>query len=119
MERLRTSWLILALALAILLAGCASAVSNAQAPAETNQVTMPPSYRFDPVAIQVAAGTTVTWRNADNFTHSVRVLNGSFPLLDLKPGASGSITFEEPGEYDYICTYHSQDMKGKVIVAAN
>ena len=108
--------LVLALALATTLAGCA-AVSSAQAPVESAEVTMPPSYRFDPVAIRVPVGTTVTWRNADNFTHSVRVLNGSFPLLDLKPGASGSITFEEPGEYDYICTYHAQDMKGKVIVA--
>ena len=24
--------------------------------------------------------------------------------------------FGQPGEYDYICTYHAQDMKGKISV---
>ena len=105
------------LVLAASLAGCANQATAAREAVKTAEVSMPPTYRFAPAAIQVDAGTTVTWRNADNFTHSVRVLNGSLPFLDLKPGASGSITFEEPGEYDYICTYHAQDMKGKVIVA--
>ncbi len=116
MKWMRTSRLILALALAIVLAGCASAVSNAQAPSQTNQVTMPPSYRFDPVAIRVTAGTTVTWRNTDNFSHSVSVAGGEFPMLDLPPGASGTITFDQPGEYAYVCTYHAQDMQGTVRV---
>ena len=79
---------------------------------------MPPSYRFDPPVIQVPAGTTVTWRNSDNFTHSVSVVDGKFPFLNLPPGQSGAITFDQPGTYDYICTYHTQDMKGKVIVVA-
>ena len=112
---MRTSRLILALALVIVLAGCASEVSNAQAPTETNQVTMPPSYRFDPVAIQVPVGTAVTWRNTDNFTHSVSVVDRGFPVLDLAPGQSGTITFDQPGEYPYVCTYHAQVMKGTVI----
>ena len=118
MYHVRTTGLTLAVALALVtvLAGCASAVSNAQAPAETNQVTMPPSYRFDPVAIQVPAGTTVTWRNADNFSHSVSVAGGDFPVLELPPGESGTITFDQPGEYAYVCTYHAQDMKGTVRV---
>ena len=113
---MRTSRLILALALVIVLAGCASAVSNAQPPIETNQVTMPPSYRFDPVAIQVPVGTTVTWHNTDNFSHSVSVAGGGFPVLDLRPGQSGTITFDQPGAYAYVCTYHAQDMKGTLSV---
>jgi plastocyanin len=113
---MRTSRLILALALAIVLAGCASAVGSAEAPAETTLVTMPPSYRFDPVAIQVPVGTTVTWRNTDNFSHSVSVAGGGFPMLELPPGESGTITFDQPGEYAYVCTYHAQDMKGTVSV---
>ena len=77
---------------------------------------MPPSYRFDPVAIQVPVGTTVTWRNTDNFSHSVSVAGGDFPMLELPPGESGAITFDQPGEYAYVCTYHAQDMKGTVSV---
>jgi plastocyanin len=116
---MRTILLVPALALAIVLvAGCAVQTNAAAAPVETTQVAMPPSYRFDPPTIQVPAGTTVTWRNSDNFTHSVSVVDGTFPLLNLSPGQSGTITFDQPGEYAYICTYHAQDMKGTVIVVA-
>jgi plastocyanin len=118
MKRVRTTGLSLALGLALLtvLGGCASAARNAQAPVESAEVTMPPSYRFDPVAIRVPIGTTVTWRNTDNFTHAVSVVTGGFPNLSLAPGQSGTISFDQPGEYAYICTYHAQDMKGIVSV---
>ena len=116
---MRTLLIVPAVAVAIvLLAGCAVQTSAAAAPVETAEVTMPPSYRFDPPAIQVPAGTTVTWRNSDNFTHSVSVVDGKFPLLNLPPGQSGAITFDQPGAYAYICTYHAQDMKGTIIVVA-
>ena len=116
---MRTLLLMSAVAVAILLlAGCAAQTSAAAAPVETAEVSMPPSYRFDPPAIQVPAGTTVTWRNSDNFTHSVSVVDTKFPFLNLSPGQSGTITFDQPGAYAYICTYHAQDMKGTVIVVA-
>ena len=34
---------------------------------------MAKSYRFDPEAISIEAGDTVTWTNDDNFTHTVQV----------------------------------------------
>ena len=38
-------------------------------------------------------------------------------VLDLVGrGDSVSITFDKPGRYDYICTLHSKDMHGTVIV---
>ena len=116
---MRTLLLVPALAIIIvLLAGCAAQPSAAAAPVETAEVSMPPSYRFVPPAIQVPAGTTVTWRNADNFTHSVSVSGGAFPFLNLSPGQLGTITFDQSGTYDYLCTYHAQDMKGTIIVVA-
>jgi plastocyanin len=116
---MRTLRLVPVLAItALFLAGCAVQTSAAAAPVETAQVSMPPSYRFDPPAIQVPAGTTVTWRNSDNFTHSVSVVGGEFPFLNLAPEQSGAITFDQPGAYEYICTYHAQDMKGTVVVVA-
>jgi plastocyanin len=116
---MRTLLLVPALAIIIvLLAGCAAQPSAAAAPVETAEVSMPPSYRFDPPAIQVPAGSTVTWRNTDNFTHSVSVAGGAFPFLNLSPGQSGAITFDQPGAYSYTCTYHAQDMQGTVIVVA-
>jgi plastocyanin len=102
----------------LLLVGCGAETSAAAAPVETAQVTMPPSYRFAPPVIRVSAGTTVSWRNTDNFTHSVSVAGGELPFLNLPPGQAGEITFDQPGTYDYLCTYHAQDMRGTVIVVA-
>jgi plastocyanin len=75
---------------------------------------MPKSYRFEPKTIQVDAGATVTWRNEDNFTHTVEVEGQED--RKVKPGESTSVTFTKPGEYEYVCTLHSHDMKGLVIV---
>ncbi len=118
MTPIRSLLLILMLLLAAALIGCASQPGQAAAAVETTRVEMPPSYRFDPTVIRVRAGTTITWHNSDNFTHSVLFPQEDFPLLTMKPGEAGSLTFDQPGEYAYICTYHAHNMKGKVIVIA-
>src|SRR5688572_2394787 len=100
-----------------LLVGCTGPVASSAGPVQTDRVDLPPSYRFDPPLIQVAAGTTVTWTNRDNFSHSVQVEGGEFQ--DLPIGQSASIRFETPGQYQYLCTYHPQNMKGTVVVTAN
>ncbi len=115
-----TSWrawlVLLALAaVALLLVACGKDATSA-APVKTTQVDLPPSYKFDPVVIEVAAGSTATWTNHDHFTHSVKVEDGE--KHNLKQGESVSIAFDQPGEYNYLCTYHSHDMRGKVIVTA-
>ena len=98
-----------------LVAGCGQPATAS--PARTDQVNLPPSYQFDPVVIQVVAGTSVTWTNNDHFTHSVKVQDG--PDHVIRPGENVSIPFDKAGEYPYICTFHAQDMKGKVIVATS
>ncbi len=114
----RLTSLAAAVVLAGSLAGCAGYASASSQPVETNRVEMPPSYRFDPETIKVVAGTTVTWHNSDNFTHSVMLSDGSSGDLVVRPGESVSIKFDKPGEYPYVCTFHAQNMKGKVIVVA-
>ncbi len=111
-------WLLVigTLLLVITSAGCASTALSA-APVKTDHVEMPPSYKFSPTVIEVKAGTTVTWHNGDNFTHSVQLVPGGKPLV-AAPGQSVQITFDKPGVYDYICSFHPNDMKGKVIVDA-
>ncbi len=109
-------WLLLLVLLVAALVGCAGGAATPAEPVETSEVTMPPSYRFEPAAIRVPAGTTVTWDNRDNFSHSVQVTNADLPFLELEPGETGGITFTEAGEYTYVCTYHAQDMRGTVIV---
>jgi plastocyanin len=106
-----------ALGITLLLAGCApSRAASASGPTRTAHVDMPPSYRFEPASIQVSAGTTVTWTNSDNFTHSVQV-QGQAEVHVAKPGESIQITFDRPGTYAYVCTFHTQNMQGTVIVS--
>ncbi len=108
--------LLLAGGLLALVAACAPAASTA--PVETDQVKMARSYRFDPAVIKVKVGTTVTWVNDDNFTHDVRFTRGpvQFHSPPLRPGDKTSFTFTQPGEYEYECSFHPQNMKGKVVV---
>ena len=93
-------------------AGCGSGTSSA--PVATTHVTMAKSYRFAPKAIVIKAGQTVTWTNDDNFTHTVRVDGRE----DHKVGRGKrvSIAFDRAGTYHYVCTLHSRDMDGEVVV---
>jgi plastocyanin len=79
---------------------------------------MPKSYRFAPESIQVPAGTTVVFRNTDNFTHSVKLLDGSEPDHLVKPGENVQIAFAQPGTFKYECSLHPRDMRGTVVVIA-
>jgi plastocyanin len=106
--------LALATALGLLVAACAQ--SAPATPAATNQVDLPRSYRFAPADIVVSAGTTVTWTNNDNFTHSVRFLeDGGEPLM-MKPGEHVTHEFDAPGLFRYDCSLHPNDMKGTILV---
>jgi len=75
---------------------------------------MAKSYRFDPKTIEVDAGSTVTWTNDDNFTHTVQVDGQEDHKVGR--GESVSIAFGTAGTYHYVCTLHRQDMDGEVIV---
>jgi plastocyanin len=94
-------------------AGCGGSDETSE-PVATTEVAMAKSYRFEPERIAVEAGSTVTWRNDDNFTHTVQV-DGQEDHK-AKPGESFSITFDEPGSYRYVCTLHRKDMDGEVVV---
>ncbi len=101
--------------LALVLVGALAACGGDSAePVATTEVLMPKSYRFDPKTIEVEAGATVTWRNEDNFTHTVEVEGRED--MKVEPGESVAVAFREPGTYDYVCTLHSHDMRGTVIV---
>lgn len=98
---------------AALAAGCGGS-GAADTPVRTTKVTMAKSYRFSPETIEVSAGSTVTWTNDDNFTHTVKV--DGRPDHKVGRGDSVSIRFDRPGTYHYTCSLHPHDMDGKVIV---
>jgi amicyanin len=72
---------------------------------------------YDPKDLVVAAGTTVTWVNADDVPHTV-TSTASPPLFDsktLREGATFSFAFQAAGTYDYFCKAHPY-MTGRVVV---
>ena len=112
----------LASALAVALAACTTSGSGGNAgagePVATSTVNLPPSYKFEPASISVKAGTTVTWTNNDNFTHSVQFKDGGL-LTDamlMKPGEKTTYTFSTAGTFHYQCSLHPQNMQGTVTV---
>ena len=112
MVRALLAALLLAVAAGVA-AGCGES-AEATAPVATTEVTMAKSYKFEPKRIEVAAGDTVTWTNDDNFTHTVQVDEQEDHKVER--GDQVSIAFDTPGTYHYVCTLHSNDMDGEVIV---
>ena len=103
--------------LLLVLAACSSRAAGAT-PVATDKVDLPPTYTFEPAAITIKAGTTVTWTNDDHFTHSVQLLDGGLsgdPHV-MAPGQAVTVTFPAPGTYHYQCHLHPQNMKGTVEV---
>jgi len=97
-------------------ATCAGPATTSAGPAAIDHVDLPRSYLFSPADIAVAPGTTVTWTNSDQFTHSVRLVDGDQMVGIMKPGESVAFTFAKAGTYRYECTFHPQNMKGTVTV---
>jgi plastocyanin len=55
---------------------------------------------FTPASVTIAAGESVTWRNADTSVH--QVVFGQAPCnLTIQPGATGACTFRAGGSFNY------------------
>ena len=73
--------------------------------------------RFTPAAIQVPAGTEVTWRFEDGFVpHDVKA--DGFSSGEPQRKGTFSHTFDRPGTYPYRCTVHD-NMTGGVVVTGS
>lgn len=74
-------------------------------PAARGQVVIE-GFAFEPQSVQVAAGSKVTWRNADPTDHTVTARDGSFDSKVLPSGKGFVVTFDRPGRYAYLCAIH-------------
>jgi plastocyanin len=73
-------------------------------------------FAFQPAAVTVRVGDTVTWTNRDDVIHTVQWSGGS-ESPDLENGESYSRTFTGTGVFPYICGPHPF-MTGSVRVLA-
>ena len=72
---------------------------------------------FEPATLEVEVGTTVTWTNNGEVDHTATAEDETFDSGIMEPGATYSFTFDQEGEYDYLCEVHP-DMRGTVTVSA-
>jgi plastocyanin len=77
-------------------------------------------FYYDPTAVKIKKGTTVTWRNNGMIGHDVKI-DSSSPQEG--PGSellgrqqSYSYTFDEPGLYLYYCSPHPVQMRAVIEV---
>jgi plastocyanin len=110
-----------ALLAAALLAGCAASgagqdQATSDPPAKGVTKVVAEHTRFSPAAIEVPAGTEVTWSFQDGpVPHNVE--GDGWSSGDPQRSGTFRRTFDQPGAYDYACALHPQ-MTGRVVVTA-
>ena len=77
-------------------------------------------FQFQQGAVEVRAGTTVTWTNRDDIEHTVTAgdpehRTGRFDVRLPARGTSTRVSFGEPGVYPYFCDRHPS-MRGEIRV---
>jgi plastocyanin len=66
------------------------------------------NFEYKPKTVTVKPGTKVTWTNADTSIHDIK---DTSPLAtpvsqELSKGDTFSITYAQPGSYNYVCGIH-------------
>ena len=109
----------LALGAALVLAGCGGDEDGGADAAPVTGVTQvtAKSNHFTPAAIQVPAGTEVTWSFKDGLVPHDVVGDGFSSGEPRRKGAFAH-TFDRPGTFPYRCTVHD-GMTGRVIVTGS
>jgi quinohemoprotein ethanol dehydrogenase len=72
-------------------------------------------YEFTPYRARVKAGTKVSWRNNGRMTHTIVAEDGSWTTGPLNPLDIGTVVFDKPGMYVYICKEYPW-VYGQIIV---
>jgi plastocyanin len=72
------------------------------------------SFAFLPARISASVGRALTFFNGDDTPHQISVSGGPRTAVFLR-GQKASLTFDKPGEYNYICGLHPS-MKGVIEV---
>ena len=119
MRRLPALLAPVVLAATVVLAGCGGGGGGGADAAPVTGVTevAAKDNRFTPAAIQVPAGTEVTWKFEDGLVpHDVKA--DGFSSGEPRRKGTFTHTFAQPGTYAYHCTVHD-GMTGRVVVTGS
>jgi amicyanin len=128
MKTVHWAIVMIVLVISIAFAGC-TGYQPSPGPATTPQTQVPGSntvtiqnFAFNPPALSIAPGTTVTWINKDALDHEVisdasisNAEGGIFRSPVIPKDGSYSFTFTNQGTYPYHCSIHPS-MKGTITV---
>jgi plastocyanin len=113
-------WLLLLPVTALALGACAESQATGDAVVEMLDNS------FGPAEVHVPVGGTVTFVGAGRNPHNAVASDGSwstedsFGSLNQLDGDAAAVTFDQPGQYEFFCTFHGtaygSGMAGKVIV---
>lgn len=85
-------------------------------PVATRTLTMR-DFAFRPLAVAVSPGADLTVTNEDGLAHTFSV-----PKLGIDEripsGERVSVTLDESGTFDYVCSFHPPGMLGRVVVTS-
>ena len=98
---------VLAAGLIVVIGGIAAAADDAR--------VMIDNFRFSPIPLAVAVGSTVTWLNRDDIPHSIVVPALGVHSHPMDTDESFAYRFDKPGTYNYICGLHPF-MHGTIVV---
>ena len=116
-------------AVAALAIGCGSSSNNSSSPASPSSTTpttvagsismvagasLLTNTAYSPASMTVAKGSSVTFVNNDNTSHTATAA-GSFDTGLISPGSSKTVTLSTSGTMTYHCTVHP-GMTGVLIV---
>src|SRR5262245_32392952 len=103
---------------ALILVLCCVALGAAQRSTKpaTHTVTMDGT-SFNPATLTIKAGDSVVWVNKDVVSHTATAQEAKgFNSGTVAPGKSWKHVFKTKGDFPYICTFHSINMKGTLKV---
>lgn len=100
-----------------------SGPSNSPTPAPTGSttVTIPggastqTTSAFGANPLTISTGTTISWLNDDNTTHTTAADGNQWSSGNVPPGGRFNFTFTSAGRYTYHCQIHP-NMVGTIVV---
>ena len=107
--------------------GGGGAAATQEAPAETEAATTESEtssgditvtmkdFAFEPQEVDAKVGQKITWVNEDDAPHNAVSKDGALKTKTFEKGGSDTVTLDEAGTIEYICTVHPQ-MTGTITV---